>query len=444
MTNARQKNVQKLSLTDCEDISCDNVSNLPNKLARCHAKTPISGAAYNLYICKLCDYNTSIKHSYTRHLLSSKHVKNANSVQLHNCEICDYVTGVRRDYERHLFTQKHVQKMKNVQNVQNVQNVHSVEKCPTIFVCELCNYTTATKKHYKEHINTKKHQTMNNRIIIPCVDNTITETNEYVMRKNNVCTLCFKQFNSRQGLHAHKKSCIGPDKNTSVPNILLGLMKQNQEFKELIIEQTKQQEELVRQQHDDNQAFKTMVMELAQKENTIITNNNTQNNHFNLNMFLNEKCKDAMNFLDFVDSLQISFEELENMAHKGYVAGMSEIIMNGLKQLDVYHRPIHCTDIKRETMYVKDNNEWVKDDDQVRIKKVISIVAKKNMRNIRSWQYAHPNCEITDSKEQYLHMNIMKQCMNNESQHICGLNDGRIIKNIAKYTYLDRGRNITV
>ena len=323
------------------------------------------------------------------------------------CTKCDYKTEYKSSYEKHLLTTKH-QKQTNVQ-----------------YTCDICLYTTCNKKYYNKHLQTNKHKQMTNHASHGC-----NKTEKYV------CKICCAKLSSRQSLHRHKIKCEQHEHLTNGnANIIMELMKQNYEFKTIIIEERKKQEE-------ERNEFKQLLVDIAKKESNII--NNTQHNQFNLNMFLNEKCKDAMNFMDFVNSLQVSFEELENMANKGYIAGMSDIILNGLRQLDVYHRPIHCTDIKRETMYIKDNNEWIKDEDQTRVKKVITMVGRKNMRRVGEWQRAHPKCEITDSKEQYLHMNIMQQCLNGETQYECQKNDAKIIKNIAKFTYLDKGRNIAI
>ena len=337
-----------------------------------------------------------------------------------HCEKCYYTTCNKKDFTKHLSTRKH----------NFLQN--GVEKKSPTFYCSFCDYTASTKQLYAKHISTRKHEILQN--VQKNVQNVPSSVeNVQPVAGLHICSICNKKCNSRQSFDYHKNICKPPTQPNAVSaEVMTQLMKQNETLQKFIIEQT--------------QEMKNMLLEIAKKESVVNVNHNmnTQNNHFNLNMFLNEKCKDAMNFVDFVNSLQVSFEELENMAHKGYVAGMSDIILNGLKDLDVYHRPIHCTDIKREIMYIKDNNEWIKDDDQTHVKRVITMVGRKNMRRVGEWQRAHPKCEITDSKEQYLHMNIMQQCLNGETQYECQKNDAKIIKNIAKFTYLDKGRNIAI
>ena len=194
-----------------------------------------------------------------------------------------------------------------------------------------------------------------------------------------MCEKCNKLFNDRAGIWRHKKKCefIKNDKiidildengngngnenkiNINDCSVLFDLIKQNQEFKELIIEQNKQ------------------ILELS--KNGIVNNNfNTINNKFNLQVFLNEKCKDALNINDFVNSLKLTLEDLENVGDKGFVNGITRIFVNGLKQLDVCKRPIHCSDLKRETMYLKNENVWEKDNEnKENMKKVIKQIANK-------------------------------------------------------------------
>ena len=338
------------------------------------------------------------------------------------CEICDYITSRRTNFDRHVSTRSHTFLTKRAKN----ENPY--------FRCEKCDYITCHKSNYAKHLSTRKH-TFLTKVTAASEQEICTGPSV----STHVCSICTKTFNSRQTLHAHRKKCPNLE---NPPDIIVEILKKNDSLQNIIIEQAKQQEEERLLQRERENQIRDLLIEITKKENTVINNTQT-NNNFCLNMFLNEKCKDAMNFVDFVESLHISFEELENMAHKGYVAGMSDIIINGLQQLDVYHRPIHCTDIKRETMYIKDKDEWTKDEDQMKIQKIINMVSKKNMRKVPEWQRAHPMSDITDSKEQYLHINIMQQCLNSGCLSECRRNDAKIIKNIAKFTYLDRGRKIS-
>jgi hypothetical protein len=204
------------------------------------------------------------------------------------------------------------------------------------------------------------------------------------------------------------------------------LIKQNQEFKNLLMEQN------------------SKIVDLSNKT-TII--NNTNSNNFNLNVFLNEKCKDAMNIMDFVNELNIGFNDLENVGRLGYVEGISRIFLNGLKQLDVYKRPIHCTDIKRETLYVKDNNKWDKDDEKDKIKKAISKIAFKNTQKIPEWNKLHPDSDILDTPTYKEHLQIMMESiggLGKSSEYETNKSHEKIIKNIVRNVFLDKSSVISI
>ena len=167
-------------------------------------------------------------------------------------------------------------------------------------------------------------------------------------------------------------------------NLVFDIVKQNQEFQKLISEQGKQ------------------LIEIS-KNNSITNNNcinNTINNKFNLQVFLNDKCKDALNITEFIESLKITFNDLENVGALGYVEGISKIFMKGLNQLDIYKRHIHCSDLKRETMYIKEQNTWERDnEDKNKLKMVIKNIAHKNTKVIPFWRDANPDSSDINSKK---------------------------------------------
>jgi 2-hydroxy-3-keto-5-methylthiopentenyl-1-phosphate phosphatase len=224
--------------------------------------------------------------------------------------------------------------------------------------------------------------------------------------------------------------------NSSVDKeLIFTLLKQNQEFKELIIEQNK---ELSNRFIEQSNA----IMELAKKETNIVTNNTINNNQkFNLNLFLYEKCKDALNLTEFINSLEIGMEQLEYMGEYGYVNAISKVIIDKLNEMDVYKRPIHCTDIKRDTIYVKENDQWMKDtDDNKFVRKLIDKVGTGHNKMLCVWQDINPKCVISDTFLCKLWFKLTKECINTGAQGV--RNDNEIIKNIANAVYLDRGRNI--
>ena len=201
-------------------------------------------------------------------------------------------------------------------------------------------------------------------------------------------------------------------------------MKENSEFKQLMIEQNKQMIEMSKNSGHHN-------------NNT--TNNNTNNNNFNLNFYLNETCKNAMNIMDFVSQLNVSIKDLEDTGRLGYVNGISKIFINGLKQMNVNDRPIHCSDLKRETLYIKDNNEWNKDsDDKAILTNAIKHVAHKNMKKIPEWTKLHPDFKDSSSKENDRYLKIVSESMSGTTEEESKKNYTKIIKNIVKETVIDK------
>ena len=262
----------------------------------------------------------------------------------------------------------------------------AIQKSPTIFCCETCAYNTSNKKDYNKHLLTAKHAKA-----IECYTNAIQK----------IPCLCGKYFTHASSYYRHKKKCNGCQTNSTIsdtnidPNSIMQIIQQNDEFKSLIIEQNK----IIIDQN-------SKVMDLYKNgcgnnttNNVQTINNNCNNKSFNLNVFLNETCKDAMNMKDFVDSIQITLTDIENMGKLGFVNGISNIIVNRLKAIDVHMRPVHCTDQRRETMYVKEKNQWTKEeDDNKNIRTFIQLVAHKNTKNLSLFKNKHPDCLEYHSK----------------------------------------------
>jgi hypothetical protein len=262
---------------------------------------------------------------------------------------------------------------------------------------------------------------------------------------------------SKSGLYKHKRLCSteqdGEDEPTHttteiavhsqsmVPmnlnqiitkEFIISIIQQNQELKNLLMEERELRKE-------DSEELKTMIEELA-KQPMIVNNctNTTNNTQFNLNIFLNEKCKDAITLTQFVDSLEVGPDNVEYTGVHGYVAGISKIFMDGLRQLDVYKRPIHCTDLKREILYIKEDDVWEKDNpEKSKFKKALNAVARKNMQQMRVWINQNPRCEILDTNEYHLHLNIMRQCIGGDIAQE-DANNRKILRNIAKEVMIDR------
>ena len=266
-----------------------------------------------------------------------------------------------------------------------------VPKSSKIYECKKCAYNTVRKSQFDRHLLTAKHHQLTS----------LTEKVPKSSKSDFMCEYCNKHYKSRVGLWKHKQSCSGkidtksPITNTSLQqtntesDTIIELIKQNQEFKELIIEQNKH------------------IVELAQKPTT--TNNQTINHNqkFNLNFFLNEQCKDAINMSDFLEDMELNMEDLTETGRLGYVNGISRILVNKLRELDTYKRPLHCTDLKRETLYIKENDEWSRENDSKEaLKGLVNKVANKNCKNIEQWRDEHPEYQIFDSPHNVEYMKL--------------------------------------
>ena len=283
------------------------------------------------------------------------------------------------------------------------------------FYCEKCDFRCSKESNYVNHLSTRKHKMLTND------DEKMPEN-----PKAFICE-CGKSYKYRQSLHVHKKKCTAKNVITVIDNdtpsepTIEYLLKENLEMKRDNLEIKR-----------DNLEMKEMMMSIIGKVgNTTnnITNNNQQNNQFNINMFLNETCKDAINFSDFIDRIEISHDDLENNAQLGFVNGMTKILMDNLKLLTLHERPIHCTDVKRETMYIKDENKWNKDHSVEILENAIKEVSRKSMQSLSQWKKSNPDYKDMDSE-------FSKKCipMQQNSMGLCNKSTfyPKIIHNLAK------------
>jgi hypothetical protein len=283
------------------------------------------------------------------------------------------------------------------------------QKIPTFFNCEKCNYVTISKKDFNKHCLTSKHKMEKNG-------------NEMEMKKSpdHICE-CGKIYKSYSGLwkHQHTKKCIFPQNDTLLskdlitPELVMKLIEHNKELTDVLIHQST-----------------TMCKPSDNNTNTNITNNtlinNSTNKTFNLHMYLNETCKNAMNIDEFVDNVKVSFDDLEYTGRKGYIEGISNIILKNLKRLKEYDRPIHCSDCKREILYIKYNNVWNKEDaNKTILTNAIKSIANQNIKQISKWKDKYPDCVHSNSKKNNLYLKIVSNSM-------CGINEEETNKNINK------------
>jgi hypothetical protein len=281
------------------------------------------------------------------------------------------------------------------------------------FFCEKCEYKTNKKSSFDSHLLSIKHN-LTTPLLPTC--------------KIYSCSNCSKSFTERAGLWRHrKKICLAPEKITSLPN------------------NTKQLTDLVMKLIDQNQELSKQLVELSKNSKPCTTNNvnnncnNNNNNSFNLNFYLNDTCKDAININEFVDSLVLSVNDLEETARIGYANGISKIFINGLQKLDVSKRPLHCSDLKRNTLYVKNENQWIKETDEKPIlTKAIKQVANKNIKNIFEWQKSNPEYNDPDSKQNDKYNKIICESMSGSTKEEQLKNYEKIVGNVVKEVVIEK------
>ena len=284
-----------------------------------------------------------------------------------------------------------------------------------IFCCKICDYISSKKSNYKQHLSTQKH-----KVSLVGDGGDIQVTQKKAKNSQFICPNCSKHYQSRNGLWKHKKIC----QSQMSDNITIT---ENDKFdKDVIISLLKQNSELI---------------ELIKKGTTNISNNhiNNSNNTFNLNMYLQETCKDAMNIDEFVSSIKLSLEDLEHTGKRGYVEGISNIFIKNLNNLENHLRPLHCSDAKREIIYIKENDQWIKETEQKPIlTNAIKTIANENIKQIKVWKDLHPGCTLSDSKKNNTYLQIVGNCMIGITTEDCVNNVNKIISNISKAVVINK------
>ncbi len=289
----------------------------------------------------------------------------------------------------------------------------------TKYFCNYCDYYTSRKSQWDRHLLTGKHLQNENRNQKVPNDNIVT-TNEIVHKCG-----CGRTYKYLSGLCKHQKKCTFLNKteetqiiNKDTKGLLETIINENTELKKLLNEQQKQIGEMI-----------------PKIGNT--TNNTT--NKFNLNVFLNTECKDAISIMDFARSLQLEPHDLEKTGKIGYVNGLTQIILKGLLELDLHKRPIHCSDLKREIIYVKDNNEWGKEnEDRELMKKAIKYIRRSNVKQIPKWVDENPDCVDSGKEKNKLYMDILQNSMGSAEDDLEEKNMNKIIKNVAAKVIIDK------
>ena len=304
------------------------------------------------------------------------------------CTFCDYYSDNKSNYEKHILTAKHICLLNNT------------KKVAIVFNCDLCDYTTSRKPDYKKHLTTAKHKS---------------------------CKSC-KKITSKVAISELDHNA--KDLNATA---VMELIKENQEFKTMMIDQQRHVLDIQKQLVEMSK--ETKITTNANNNNNNSNNTTNNNNQFNLNFFLNETCKNAINFSDFIENIKVSYDDLENNAKMGFVSGMTKIIIDNLKQLELENRPIHCTDGKRETIYVKEEEQWEKESSKSVIQKGIQDITCKNMCQLSEWREENPEYNDMESDLSELSMVMQQHSMAGPKREEYY---SKIIKNIANETIIDK------
>ena len=363
--------------------------------------------------------------------MSQTERKNAENADIFYCEKCDFKCFKKSNYTTHLSTRKHTKndKMRQMER-KNAENA-------VIFFCEKCDFKCFKKSNYTSHLSTRKHQLAGKmpknaeKCRMVNYDNNPNE-NKYQ------CETCNKIYKHNKNLLRHQSTCKTDNKSIST-GLILEILKENKELKELLIEQNKITQEQNKATQEQNKALFELsaeqnknILELTKNNNIVNSTVNSNNKTFNLQLFLNETCKDAMNIKDFVHSIQLQLTDLENVGHAGFVNGITKIIVKNLKSLKQENRPVHCTDEKRKIIYIKDSNKWEKEDDTHKtVRNAIKHIARNNFQLIYEFKKMYPCCVNSDSRYNNMYLQLMNESLGGSGNSDSD-NETKIINNISR------------
>jgi hypothetical protein len=298
-----------------------------------------------------------------------------------------------------------------------------VQKVPNKFICVLCDYNTSRFSQYKRHLNTSKH-----------INSTTFNSYEPLVQKKkgeHKCDNCGKKYKERSGLWKHNKICNSLE-STNTNTIIKS--NDNDDFKKLILEVIKNNTDLQKQ----NSELQKQLIEVCKNSNSISNSNiNSNNKTFNLQFFLNEQCKDAMNISEFVNTFELELSDLESVGELGYVEGITKQIVDKLNSMDIYKRPMHCSDAKRETIYIKDDNKWEKEQrNNPKLRRAIKNLSFNNMKLIGKWSDTYPESKSSESYLNDKYMKLVKQTTGGNGDII--ENEDRIIRRIVKEILIEK------
>jgi hypothetical protein len=357
------------------------------------------------------------------------------------CETCNISFLTEKQQEDHNKTTKHINRSKMMTNDDT-----KLAKTRQKFKCELCNYICSKQSDYTKHIMTRKHEIMTND---DKKSPKLAKTRQHSpkLAQAYMCS-CGKNYKYRQGLSSHKKKCNYIEEIEEIKNEVVEVESEVIELSNALVEVDKKEEEEGSNDPSYKEMFMTVMKENKELHKTVRemipkignnnTTNNTNNNNFNLNVFLNETCKDAMNIKDFINSLRVQCSEMKEIQTIGFIELASKVLLKELSGMDVSKRPIHCSDLKRETLYIKDNNVWEKESES----KPTMLTMMKQMQKVSyttldNWISKHPGCQRYDHPQHNLFMDTWGDiCILDECKDV-----KKVSKRIAKQVLIDKENN---
>ncbi len=307
-----------------------------------------------------------------------------------------------------------------------LSGIENYEKSEYKYYCESCDFKCSYRCDWKRHISTSKHQ-------VSQEGNKMELKNE--KKTSNFICDCGRSYSTKSNLGKHKKLCkklISPEhnamaeqmKNMFTPELVFQLIQQNKELQQLLLTH-----------HTTNNSHNT-----TNSHNSVHNDNShSHNKTFNLQIFLNETCKDAINMSDFIKNIKVTLEDLEETSRVGYAEGISKLFIKNLNELDVTDRPIHCSDLKRETMYIKNDDVWSKEDDsRPAITTAIKEVAYKNLKQVAEWQKKYPGYRDPESRDSDKYQKMLFNSISGSTEEESNKNYNKIIRNIAKEVTIDK------
>ena len=332
------------------------------------------------------------------------------------CESCKFKCSNKYDYNKHLLTLKH----KKIDNPNKKTQSKRAE-----YFCESCKFKCSNKYDYNKHLMTLKHK---------------NKEKPHTKAQNEYICDCGKSYKHLSSLCSHRRICNHTSKcNNEIVrsdnniNLLMNELQRRDDEQKIRDEEHKKQFEEQQIQHKQEiEKLSSQISQISTVTNNT-TNNTTNNNKFNLNFFLNTQCKDAMSIQSFMENLQLGGKELEHMGDVGYLNGMIDIFNNTLGNMDIYKRPLHCTDLKREVLYFKQGTDWEKDsEDKQHLKNLIKNVESKNYHNLQDWQNDHPDSRECDTWENQHYMKIATEALGGADFNKDSIYLSKIMKHILK------------